>query len=145
MNNIEVVVAGIIFNSENKILLCKSSKWNNKYVIPGGHVEFGETLEEALIREVLEETQLRIFDVELVGAKNAVFSKENGEKRHLVLFDFTCKTKDSNVVLNEEAEEYNWLCVNEIHKYPLDNFTRDFLVELQRNNTDKKKTIIYNL
>ncbi|ADO77499.1 NUDIX hydrolase [Halanaerobium praevalens DSM 2228] len=38
----EPTVGAIIFNPDNKILLCKSHKWNNQYIIPGGHIELGE-------------------------------------------------------------------------------------------------------
>ena len=44
----EPTVGAIIFNPDNKILLCKSHKWNNQYIIPGGHIELGEGMEEAL-------------------------------------------------------------------------------------------------
>ena len=36
------VVGAVIINPDNKILLCKSHKWNDEYVIPGGHIELGE-------------------------------------------------------------------------------------------------------
>ena len=54
--HVEVTVSGVIFNRNKQVLLCKSPKWNDQWVIPGGHVEYGEKLEEALIREMKEET-----------------------------------------------------------------------------------------
>ncbi len=55
----EPTVGAIIFNPDNKILLCKSHKWNNKYVIPGGHIELGwKKMEEDFKREIFEETGL---------------------------------------------------------------------------------------
>ncbi len=57
----EITVGAVIFNSDNKILLCKSHKWNDKYIIPGGHIELGEKMETALKREILEETGLEIY------------------------------------------------------------------------------------
>lgn len=44
----EPTVGALIFNPEGKVLLMKSHKWHHKYVLPGGHVELGEKLEEAL-------------------------------------------------------------------------------------------------
>ena len=56
----EPTVGALIINSENKILLVKSHKWmNGKYSVPGGHVEIGESFEEAIIREVKEENRAR--------------------------------------------------------------------------------------
>lgn len=51
----EPTVGAIIYNPDNKVLLCKAHKWNDKYIIPGGHIELGEKMEEALKREILEE------------------------------------------------------------------------------------------
>lgn len=56
----EPTVGAVIFNPDNKILLCKSHKWDHKYVIPGGHIELGEKMEEALKREILEENEVTI-------------------------------------------------------------------------------------
>ncbi len=53
-------VGALIFNPEDKVLICKSHKWNDQYVIPGGHIELGEKMEDALKLEVLEETGLFI-------------------------------------------------------------------------------------
>ena len=48
----EPTVGALIFNTENKLLLVQSHKWRNKYVIPGGHIELGETHVAALKREI---------------------------------------------------------------------------------------------
>ena len=47
--SVEIAVGGFVLNSENKLLLIRGDKWDGAYVVPGGHVEFGETLEEALM------------------------------------------------------------------------------------------------
>jgi len=52
----ELTVSALIYNPQDQILLCRSHKWDDRYSIPGGHVEYGETLEEALRREIDEET-----------------------------------------------------------------------------------------
>ncbi|ADL12770.1 NUDIX hydrolase [Acetohalobium arabaticum DSM 5501] len=57
----EPTVGAVIFNPDDEILLCKSNKWDNKYVIPGGHIELGERMEKALIREIKEEKGKLIF------------------------------------------------------------------------------------
>lgn len=60
----EPTVGALIFNAEGKLFLMKSHKWHDEYVIPGGHIELGETAEEALRREIKEETALDIYDIE---------------------------------------------------------------------------------
>ena len=62
----EPAAGALIFNTEGKIFLMKSHKWHGQYVVPGGHIELGETIEEALKREVKEETDLDVHDVEFL-------------------------------------------------------------------------------
>ena len=138
----ETTVGAIIFNPENKILLCKSHKWDNKYVIPGGHIESGEKMEDALKREIMEETGLEIYDIKLIGIKESIFSETFHEKKHFIFIDYTCKTNSYNVVLNDEAEEYLWADLSKIESYDLGGFTKSLLLELK--NHKNQIGIFYN-
>ncbi|MDO8659259.1 MAG: NUDIX domain-containing protein, partial [Candidatus Parcubacteria bacterium] len=102
----EPTVGGFIFNSKGEIFLMKSHKWRHKYVVPGGHIELGETMEQALKREIKEETGLNIFDLEFLNLKEFIFDKAFAKKKHFLFLNFIAKTKSSKVVLNEEAQEY---------------------------------------
>jgi nucleoside triphosphatase len=151
MQRPEVVVAAIIFNVKREVLLCKSAKWNNKYVVPGGHVEIGETLEEALIREVKEETNLEVYDVSLVALKESIQEdlekkKERGvsAQRHYIVFDYVCQTKDTHVTLNHEASDYVWCALSEVFSYDLDPYTYTFFKAYRDDHSTFKKVIIYN-
>ncbi|HHU81445.1 MAG TPA: NUDIX domain-containing protein [Firmicutes bacterium] len=139
----ELTVGAVIFNPDNKILLCKSHKWNDEYVIPGGHVELGEKMEEALKREILEETGLKICDLQLLGLKESIYSESFYEKKHFIFLDFLCKTDSYNVVLNEEAEDYIWVGLEEIEKYKLNSFTKSLLTELRNKKASSKKVEIF--
>ena len=72
----EPTVGGLIVNNEGKILLAKSHKWFDKYTLPGGHIEIGETMEEALKREVKEEVGLDVEVIEFLTMQEAIFSAE---------------------------------------------------------------------
>lgn len=119
----EPTVGALIFNPEGKIFLMKSHKWRDKYVIPGGHIELGETIEEALKREVKEETGLDIYDLQWIGFQEAVFSPAFFKEKHFVFLDFACKTNLDRVALNEEAQEYIWIDINEASTLPIEPFT----------------------
>ncbi|SCY56171.1 NUDIX domain-containing protein [Alkaliphilus peptidifermentans] len=141
----EPTVGAIIFNPDNKILLCKSHKWNDKYIIPGGHIEMGESMEDALRREILEETGLEIYDINLISIKESVYNKAFHEKKHFIFIDYICKTDSYNVTLNEEAQEYKWVDLSEVDNYELGGFVKTLLLELRNKEASKYKAeIIYN-
>ncbi|EDS76522.1 NUDIX domain-containing protein [Clostridium massiliodielmoense] len=141
----EPTVGAIIFNPHGEILLCKSHKWGNKYVTPGGHIELGEKMEDALKREILEETGLKIYDIKLISLKESIYSDTFHEKKHFIFIDYICKTDSSNVILNDEAEEYEWVNLDKIDKYDLGGFIKELLLQLRNNKESKNSTkIFYN-
>ncbi|MDC7124217.1 MAG: NUDIX domain-containing protein [Spirochaetales bacterium] len=142
----ELTVSAIIFNKNDEILLCRSHKWDNKYIIPGGHVEYGEKLEDALRREILEETSLQITDIKLLGIKECFYSNEFYKERHFLFIDYTCKTDSIDVVLNDEAEEFAWVSLNDLSDYQLGGFTDSLLKKLisKENEEDSGERIFYN-
>jgi len=54
----EATVGALIVNDKHEVLLVRSKKWGEKYTVPGGHIELGERAEDAIVREVKEETGL---------------------------------------------------------------------------------------
>ena len=142
----EATVGAVILNSEAKVLICKSNKWNHKYVIPGGHIEAGESMEEALIREVKEETGLDVFEIELLGINESIYSESFQNKKHFIFVDFICRSNSNDVILNEEAQSYEWINLTEVENYNLEKFTAKLLKELRKGDKSKyKKEIIYGL
>lgn len=141
----EATVSAVIFNTEGKVLLCKSHKWENKYIIPGGHIEFGEKMEDALKREILEETGLDIFDIKLISLKESICNDKFYENRHFIFIDYICKTNSDKVILDEEAEEYIWVGLNDVELYELGGFTKELLIRIRdKENFSEKAEIFYN-
>lgn len=139
----EPTVGAVIFNPDNKVLLCRSPKWGNKYVFPGGHIELGETMEEALMREVKEETGLDVFDIQLISVLEAVYSDTFESKKHFIFIDFLCRSHSSAVTLNDEADAFAWVPLDEVRHYDLGGFTRRFFEELNNPSSSFRKTILY--
>lgn len=134
----EPTAGGLIFNPECKIFLMKSHKWSNKYTVPGGHIELGEKIEDALKREIKEETNLDIYDIEFVCVQEFIFGESFWKKAHFIFFDYACKTKSTEVKLNNEAQEYVWTTLDEAFKLPIDVYTKYMIEEYMRKKKMKK-------
>jgi len=120
----EPVVGAFIFNTKGEILLLKSHKWSDMYVIPGGHIEIGEPMHDALKREVKEETGLDIYEPKFICFWEFIAGEEFHTKKHMIFFNFSVKTKGGKVTLNEEGQEYIWVDPKESLKLPLNKHTR---------------------
>ena len=132
----EPTVGVFIFNQANELLLLKSHKWPGKYVVPGGHVELGERLEDAAIREAKEETGLDIYNLEFINFQQFIHDPSFWKRKHFIFFDYACKTDSTVVQLNDEAEEYVWVRLEAAVQLPLDVYTRtsiDILRERRRH------------
>lgn len=120
----EPTVGALIFNQKGEIFLMRSHKWRGKYVIPGGHIEIGEKIKEALKREIKEETDLDIYDIEFLCFQEFIFDKAFWEKRHFIFFDFACKTTSTKAKLSSEGQEYIWVSLQQALKLLVEPYTR---------------------
>jgi phosphoglycolate phosphatase len=119
-------VGALIFNSKNEALMIRTHKWSNLWGIPGGKIKFGETADAALRREILEETGLKISDIQFALVQDCIHSKEFYRDAHFVLLNYTCRCAGKNpaVKLNEEGREFRWLKLAEAKKLKLNRPTK---------------------
>jgi len=120
----EPTVGVFIFNKAGELLLLKSHKWPGRYVVPGGHVELGERIEDTAIREAKEETGLDVYDPEFINFQQFIYDPSFWKPRHFIFFDYACKTDSTEVKLNDEAEEHVWVKLDAAVQLPLDKYTR---------------------
>jgi len=84
----EPTVGALIIGPDDRLLLIRSDRWKSEWVIPGGHIELGERMEEALRREAKEETGLDVYDIEFLCFQEFVFDEVFWTKSHFIFFDF---------------------------------------------------------
>ena len=133
-----VTVGGLILNNNNQILLIKTNKWSGLYGTPGGKVDYGESLEIALKREIKEETNLSIKDIHFVFYQDCIENKEFYKPRHFLLMNFIAHIDPGEVSLNYESEHFRWEKIEDALKLPLNQPTKKLILELQ----DRKKEFI---
>jgi 8-oxo-dGTP diphosphatase len=104
----QLAVSAAIFR-DGKILLVRRARSPGQgfYSLPGGRVEFGESLHAALNREVDEETGLRIEIVGLAGWREVLPAAGGGG--HYVIMSFAARWVDGAPVLNDEHDDFRWL------------------------------------
>jgi 8-oxo-dGTP diphosphatase len=112
-----VGVAAVIWNNHGEVLLIRRAKAPRKgeWSLPGGKVEFGETLLEAVRREALEETDLVI---EVLGMVDVVESVREVDAcspdGHYVLIDFGAKVVSGTAKAGSDALDARWFTLDEI-------------------------------
>ncbi|HZR89165.1 MAG TPA: NUDIX hydrolase [Bradyrhizobium sp.] len=103
----QLAVSAAIFR-DGKVLLVRRARSPGKgfYSLPGGRVEFAESLHQALTREVDEETGLEIDIVGLAGWREVLPSAGGG---HYVIMSFAARWRANEPVLNDEHDDFKWL------------------------------------
>ena len=126
--NVEVTTLCLIYDEDRILLQNRVKKDWQGYTLPGGHVEEGESIVAATIREMKEETGLTVKHPQLCGIKQ--FPIEGG--RYLV-FLFRTKEFEGELVSSEEGE-MKWIRRDELDKFPIVNDLKELLQVMERED-----------
>jgi len=100
----------LILNEKDEIFLMKSPKWENQWLVPGGKVEKGDSMQETVRKEVKEETGLEVEEVELMNVKDCGNPDDFSRDTHFIFLNFTCRAENQEVELDKrEAVDYTWI------------------------------------
>lgn len=112
-SNIEIIARAIIVHDE-KILLCKAKAKDN-WFFPGGHVESGETVQEALGRELKEEIGVEMTSAGLIGLNENSFIFED-QKHQEVNIIFEVEIDSYDVASREDHLEFHWFDLDDLEE-----------------------------
>jgi len=111
-----VAVHALVFK-EGRMLLTKRSKEpsKGKWSLPGGRIELGETVYEAVKREVFEECSVEIEIERIIDVADSIISDEEGRIRyHFVLIYLLARYKAGDIKAQSDAEDVGWFTPAEI-------------------------------
>jgi ADP-ribose pyrophosphatase YjhB (NUDIX family) len=111
-----LAVSAAIFRNGKVLIVRRARKPAlGVYTLPGGGVETGETLIEAVMREVREETSLTIEPAGLAGYREAIVrDAQSGVERHFVILCFAARWLGGEPALNDELDDARWLDPSEL-------------------------------
>ena len=126
-----VIGVGAVVIREDKVLLVKrgTAPFVGQWCIPGGKVAFGETLQQAAEREILEETSIVIRAGKPVYAFDIIDTSNTEHSFHYVVIDLDATYISGEPDARDDAMEAAWFSRHEIDRDDVQELTRNFLRE----------------
>lgn len=118
------VFKGILFDTKNRILIDNRKEEildeaNKKWEVPGGKIEFGETPEDAVKRELIEETGYNAKVKEIIPYSNVSMWEYPDYVQHTVIFFYICDLENNEHIdmRDNRINTYKWITSEELEKY----------------------------
>jgi len=114
-----IIGVGGVVVQDGKVLIVKRAHEPRKgeWSLPGGRVELGETLVEAVRREIKEETGVDVEVGALVELFDRVHRRDGRVQYHFVIADFLCAPSGGTLAAADDALEVAWVTADELEKY----------------------------
>ena len=137
----EAVVGTFIVNRQGMMLLVKGPKWKG-WNIPGGHIEYGESIFAAAAREAYEEVGLNVKPIGIIEIAEGIFPKWFSKKKHFLFFDVLCSASGNEVRMDgREVLEYKWVPLRQAYKDLGTNIAKEavaYIIESSGNQRGHK-------
>jgi nucleoside triphosphatase len=139
MINQRVIVVGLVWDKGGKLLFCRMNPdrgvFPGEWGFPGGGIEMGERMEEALRREIREEIGIEIEAIEPAFFKDATYNKRladgTNQLTYMIFLIFHCRACSMEIHLNDEFCEYRWVKQGEERNLQLNEETIDTLEKIK--------------
>ncbi|WP_114099827.1 NUDIX hydrolase [Thalassospira profundimaris] len=124
-------VGAVVWHQDHVLLIQRGKEPNiGSWSIPGGAQELGETVRDAVCREVMEETGVKISSPILVDTVDLIaHTEEDKVEYHYTLIDFVAVALNPDISLGGDAADAKWVKVNEVTNYNLWNKTIDIIAK----------------
>jgi 8-oxo-dGTP diphosphatase len=121
-------VGAIVFRQERVLLVKRGAEPNaGRWSLPGGVVEVGETVESAVVRETIEETQVRVRPQGVFEVGDFIRTDGRRVQWHYVLIDLLCDYVDGEPVPGTDAANARWIPLAEVAEYDITETALDML------------------
>jgi 8-oxo-dGTP diphosphatase len=126
-----IVGVGAVVVREGSALLVRRGKppLLGRWLVPGGTVELGETLVEALVREVREETAVEVEPVEVLAVLDRIERSGAGVDYHYVIVDYLCRWVSGSARAGSDALEVAWARPAEMRRYEVPSEAAEIVEE----------------
>ena len=134
-----VGVGGVLIH-EGRVLLIKRRKepLRGRWVVPGGTVELGESLEQALVREMEEETALRVRPGDVLTVFDRIERTDGRVRYHYVIVDYLCEYLGGEARAASDALEVAWAAPEDLPVFDLPAKAREVVEEAFRRASGGK-------
>jgi 8-oxo-dGTP diphosphatase len=115
------VGVGAVVIRDGRVLLIRRGKepLRGRWLVPGGTVELGETLEEAVVREIREETALEVSPLEVLTVFDRIDRQEGRVLYHYVIVDYLCEYLSGEPQAGSDAEAVALVAIQDLAAYDL--------------------------
>jgi len=111
-----VGVGAVVVEGDRALVVRRANEpLKGEWSVPGGMLELGEKLREGVVREVQEETGLKVEPIEVLDVFDSIFTDPDGRTRyHYVLVDYLCRVVSGSAVAATDVSEVRWVDEGEL-------------------------------
>ena len=127
----QISIKGLLCK-EDKVLFLKTT--TDKWELPGGRINFGESVEQAFYREISEEIGFENIKIgNLINTWSFIDTRED-INHHFIIFDFEVFTDENKIKLSDEHIKYKWVGIDDFEKMNMRNGHKDTLRKYFKKN-----------